>query len=239
MSGKKIVLIGYGRMGKEVEKVALKRGHCIVAKIDKEEDWVLEANNLKIADLAIEFSTPLTVVKNIEKCFAINLPVVVGTTAWNADLPRIEHLCQEKKQSLFHASNFSIGVYMFFALNRTLAKMMNTQEQYNVQMEEIHHIHKLDKPSGTAISLAEIVIEELDRIRTWSLDDGLGDLHIKALRKEAVVGVHELVYESDEDRILVRHEAKSRSGFALGAVMAAEWLIGKTGCFSMKDMLPF
>lgn len=236
---KKIVLIGYGRMGKEVEKTAIKRGHSIISMIDNEEDWFLNAEILKTADVAIEFSTPSAVVGNIEKCFALNLPVVVGTTGWNQDKARILQMCREGNKSLFSASNFSIGVNLFFALNRTLAKMINTQEQYGVKMKEVHHTHKLDKPSGTAISLAEIVVEELSRITSWSLEERAQALQIEAFREDGVVGVHELVYESDEDIIRVEHEAKSRSGFALGAVMAAEWLGEKHGCFSMEDMLQF
>jgi len=219
----KIALLGYGKMGQTIEKMALQKGHEIVAKIDNEKDWKRLENEVKQADVAIEFSTPQTVVKNMLRCFDLNIPVVVGTTGWHEQKDEIFLHCKQHQKTLFHASNFSIGVNLFFELNKKLAEMMKPYSDYNVSMEEVHHLQKLDKPSGTAISLAENL--------------PLKTVDIMSIRESDVFGIHKISYESNEDIIEIKHEAKSREGFAKGAVFAAEWLVGKTGIFTMTDML--
>jgi 4-hydroxy-tetrahydrodipicolinate reductase len=237
----KIALLGYGKMGQIIEQIALKKGHEIVAKIDNDNDWKRLENELKQADVAIEFSTPQTVVKNIYHCFDLNLPIVIGTTGWNDQKNDIFSHCKQHEKTLFHASNFSIGVNLFFELNKHLAKMMQNQTDYKVHIEEIHHLQKLDKPSGTAISLAEGLIENYPNKTSWICDEMASEpseiLNIKAFREENVFGIHSVFYKSDEDFIEIKHKANSRQGFAKGAVLAAEWLVGKTGLFSMSDLL--
>jgi 4-hydroxy-tetrahydrodipicolinate reductase len=220
----RIALLGYGKMGKIIEQIALQKGYEIVAKIDNENDWEqLVGSNPRVRpDVAIEFSTPQTVVKNIYQCFDLNIPIVVGTTGWNDQKDEIFSYCTEHQKTLFYASNFSIGVNLFFELNKQLAKMMRNHTDYKVHLEEVHHLQKLDKPSGTAITLAEALE---------------ANVPIKAFREEDVFGVHSVFYESNEDIIEIKHTAKSREGFAKGAVFAAEWLIGKKGIFTMSDML--
>ncbi|MDR1951849.1 MAG: 4-hydroxy-tetrahydrodipicolinate reductase [Bacteroidales bacterium] len=218
----KLVILGYGKMGKIIEKIALQNGHEIVAKIDNDNDWKRLENQVKQADVAIEFSTPQTVVKNIFHCFDLNIPIVVGTTGWHEQKNEIFSYCTEHQKTLFHASNFSIGVNLFFELNKHLANMMKNYSDYNVHIEEIHHLQKLDKPSGTAITLAENLSKTVD---------------IKSIREGDVFGIHKIIYQSNEDIIEIKHEAKSREGFAKGAVFAAEWLVGKQGVFTMVDML--
>ena len=236
----KIALLGYGKMGKEIEKIAVSRNHTVVAKIDNASDWETQKQQLSEADVAIEFSTPETVLENIYKCFDLNLPIVVGSTGWNSHLDKVKSDCLERNQSLFYASNFSIGVNIFFEVNKLLAKLMSNQSQYDVQMTEIHHIHKLDSPSGTGITLAEGIIQNHQGKTNWKLDTdncSQNDVPIKALREGEVPGTHTIEYTSDEDLIHITHEAKSRKGFATGAVLAAEFLNGKKGVFGMKDLL--
>ncbi|MEG1498631.1 MAG: 4-hydroxy-tetrahydrodipicolinate reductase [Bacteroidales bacterium] len=248
MRSLKIALIGYGKMGKEVEKMAISAGNEIVCKIDSPKDWLEQADNFQKADVAIDFSTPLVVVDNIEHCFSAHKPIVVGTTGWQDRLTYFKNKAETEKQSFFYASNFSIGVSVFGSLVRFLSHAMDTQEQYTCQIEETHHIHKLDKPSGTAVTIAQLVLEEMKRYADWKLDPSTTELSIAAnmqtipihsKREGAVVGTHMVSFDSKEDNIQIIHTAKSREGFALGAVRAAEWLMGKAGCFTMKDMLGF
>jgi 4-hydroxy-tetrahydrodipicolinate reductase len=235
----KIAILGYGRMGKAIEQIALDRGHEVLARVNNEEEWLEQADLLKSCDAAIEFSIPEFAVANIRKCFALNLPVVVGTTGWYEHKESIIQEVESKNQTLFFASNFSIGVNIFFEINRQLARLMNPHKEYDVSIEEIHHIHKLDAPSGTAITIAEQIIDELDRKNNWDLDnsDELDSIHINAKRLNEVPGTHGIKFESDIDSITIRHEAKSRKGFALGAVLAAEFCAGKKGFLSMRDLL--
>lgn len=234
----KIALIGYGKMGKEIEKIALKRGHEIVLKIDKDNSDSTSAKDLQQAEVAIEFSTPHTVLSNIRKCFDAGLPVVVGTTGWYENFDAIQTECNAKKGSLFYATNFSLGVNLFFKVNKYLAELMNKYPEYNVCMEEIHHIHKLDKPSGTAITLAEQIIERIDRKQKWSINDqSESSLFIEDKREGEVPGTHIIKYTSEIDDIEIMHKAHNRQGFALGSVIAAEFLKDKKGVFTMSDII--
>ncbi|MDR2906609.1 MAG: 4-hydroxy-tetrahydrodipicolinate reductase [Bacteroidales bacterium] len=236
----KIALLGYGKMGKTIEEMALAKGHTIVAKIDCAEDWKRLENEIKQADVAIEFSMPQTVIENIYHCFDLHLPVVVGTTGWNAQKDEIFAYCKAHQNTLFHASNYSIGVNLFFELNSHMARVMQNYPDYHVHVEEVHHLQKLDKPSGTAITLAEGVLANYPKKTSWTCDapSEISEiLNIKAIREEDVFGIHEIFYTSDEDTIEIRHEAKSRRGFAKGALLAAEWLVGKTGVYTMSDLL--
>ena len=235
----KIALIGYGKMGHAIEEIALKRGHEIVCRIDGDNTADFTSQAYAQADIAIEFTTPATAVDNYYKAFAAGKPVVSGTTGWLERLPEIKEACS-KGNTLFYASNFSLGVNIFFAMNRWLASVMNHIEEYHPSLEEIHHIHKLDHPSGTAITLAEELIANTDRLSQWS-EDKTGDdiLPVTAIREGEVPGTHIIRYESDADVITIEHRAKSRKGFALGAVLAAEFTVGKQGWLTMQDMLPF
>lgn len=235
----KIALIGYGKMGHEIEKIALDRGHEIVCTIDLGEDNKFESDEFKSADVAIEFTSPESALNNYKRAFAADVPVVSGTTGWLENIDEIKKECSENGKTFFYASNFSLGVNLFFALNKKLAKMMNNYSDYNVRMEETHHIHKLDAPSGTAITLAEGVIENLDRKEAWSLDkeNNESDLKITSFREGEVPGIHTVIYESDVDTITISHDAKSRKGFALGAVVAAEFTKDKKGFLGMEDLL--
>jgi 4-hydroxy-tetrahydrodipicolinate reductase len=234
-----IALIGYGKMGKEIEQIAVSKGHSIVLKVDVTNADTYTIEELKKADVAIEFSTPESAIKNIYKCFEANVPVVVGTTGWLGRLEEVSNACKEKKQALFYASNYSIGVNLFFRLNEYLAKLMNNYPAYNVSMEEIHHVHKLDAPSGTAISLASQVIENNEMKKKWvnSETHNKEELGIISKRLDEVPGTHTVTYSSDVDEISMTHIAHNRKGFALGAVIAAEWIKGKTGVFGMKDLM--
>lgn len=235
----KIALIGYGKMGHEIEKIALERGHEIVCTIDLGEDNKFESDEFKSADVAIEFTSPDSALNNYKSAFAADVPVVSGTTGWLENIDEIKKECSENDKTFFYASNFSLGVNLFFALNKKLAKMMNNYSDYNVRMEETHHIHKLDAPSGTAITLAEGVIENLDRKEAWLLDkeNSESDLKISSFREGEVPGIHTVIYESDVDTITISHDAKSRKGFALGAVVAAEFTKDKKGFLGMEDLL--
>ncbi len=230
----KIALLGYGKMGKSIEQIALQRGHTIVAKIDNNQT----AFEVAQADVAIEFSTPESAFANISRCFANQVPVVAGTTGWLADYPKAVALCEEHQSAFLYASNFSIGVNVFFALNKTLAKLMAPLKNYEVSIQEIHHIEKLDAPSGTAITLAEDIIAETSKTG-WHLgtEAGANEIPIEALRIDSIPGNHTITYESEVDTIKIKHSAHSRQGFALGAVLAAEWLVGKRGVFTMNDVL--
>lgn len=229
----KIALLGYGRMGKEIEKIALQRGHEIVIKTSGKEVY-----DITKADVAIDFSIPSSAYNNISNCINNNVPVISGTTGWLDKYNDIVDLCNDKKGAFIYASNFSLGVNVFFELNKQLAKMMSTLEQYNVSIEEIHHTKKLDAPSGTAITLAEGVIENTNQ-KAWELDEKTSEenIPITAIRTPDVPGTHTVTYNSEIDTIDIKHTAHNRQGFALGAVIAAEWLHNKTGVFTMRDVL--
>ena len=229
----KIALLGYGKMGKVIERIALERGHEIVLKKDHDNTF----EGLLNADVAIDFSVPDSAVGNISECLNNGIPVISGTTGWLTDYPKMAQLCEEKNGSFIYASNFSLGVNVFFELNEYLAKMMANLKQYKVSMEEIHHTQKLDAPSGTAITLAEGVIKHTD-YANWTLETPISnEIHIEAKRIENVPGTHSIFYDSEVDQIEIKHTAHCREGFALGAVVAAEWLVGKKGVFTMKDVL--
>lgn len=233
-----IALLGYGKMGKEIERIALQRGHTIVLKVGTTNASTYSTEDLKKADVAIEFSTPHSVTANIHTCFDAQVPVVVGTTGWYDSFKEVENLCQQKNGTLFHATNFSLGVNLFMKLNSYLAGLMNTYDSYQVEMEEIHHIHKLDKPSGTAITLANQIIEKTDRKKNWSITERNPEtLFIKDVREGEVPGTHIVKYTSAIDDIEIMHKAHNRKGFALGAVIAAEYIIGKKGIFTMQDLI--
>lgn len=229
----KIALLGYGKMGKEIEKIALQRGHEIVLKKTETSDF----SGLEQADVAIDFSIPTAAVENISTCLNNGIPVVSGTTGWLKNYDEMVTLCNEKQGAFIYGSNFSVGVNLFFELNSYLAKLMSKINEYQVSMEEIHHTQKLDAPSGTAISLAEGIIKET-KYNNWTLENPTtNDIQIDAKRIAEVPGTHSVFYRSAVDEIEIKHTAFSRQGFALGAVVAAEWLIGKKGVFTMKDVL--
>lgn len=229
----KIALLGYGKMGKVIEQIALERGHEIVLKKSSTDNY----DGLEKADVAIDFSVPSAVVNNISKCLNTNIPVVSGTTGWLKEYPTITALCEEKKGAFIYASNFSLGVNIFFELNNYLSKIMSQLEQYNVRMEEVHHTQKLDAPSGTAITLAQDIIANSD-YTNWTLEQPKkNEIFINAQRIENVPGTHTIFYDSKVDTIEIKHTAHNREGFALGSVIAAEWLYGKKGIFTMKDVL--
>jgi len=229
----KIALLGYGKMGKVIERIALERGHEIVLKKDEFNTY----DGLSTADVAIDFSVPTAAVDNISNCFHANVPVVSGTTGWLEHFDEMVALCNEKQGGFISSSNFSLGVNIFFELNEYLAKIMAQFDSYKVTMEEIHHTQKLDAPSGTAISLAKGVIEN-SNYANWTLDQAKNnEIHIEAKRIGDVPGTHTVTYDSIVDSIELKHTAHNREGFALGAVIAAEWLAGKTGIYNMKDVL--
>jgi len=237
----KIALIGYGKMGKIIEKFALSRGHEIVCIIDVDNLDCFDSDGFRSADVAIEFTQPAVAVDNYRRCFNCGIPVVAGTTGWTEHLPEIKKACEEDNQTFFYASNYSLGVNIFFAMNEYLAKIMNRFPSYDVSMEEVHHIHKLDSPSGTSISLAEGILSQIDRKKSWEENDSVPKetLQINTFRRNEVPGFHSVTYDSEVDTITISHNAKSRNGFALGAVVAAEFLNGKKGFYGMKDMLDF
>ena len=232
----KIALFGYGKMGKEIEQIALQRGHEIVLKIKGTEEY-----DISQADIAIDFSIPNVALSNIVSCFRNNVPVISGTTGWLDDFDKAIDVCKENNGSFIYASNFSIGVNIFFELNKQLAKMMNSQKEYSINVEETHHTKKLDTPSGTAITLAEGIINNTSK-RDWQLKErqtqiNAGTIPIEAKRILDVPGTHIISYESQIDSIEIKHTAHNRKGFALGAVIAAEWLNNKIGIYTMKDVL--
>ena len=230
----KIALVGYGKMGKIIDEIATQRNHEIVARLNESPN----SENLNNADVVIEFSNPEVAFNNIKTCLENNIPVICGTTGWLDQKPEIEKIAAENNTAFLYGSNFSLGVNLFFALNEKLANLMKNFPEYNVQLEEIHHTHKKDAPSGTAISLAEGIIKNDQRFEGWKLDETKDkELGIFAIREDEVPGTHSVFYKSSVDEIEIKHTAYSRNGFALGAVIAAEWIQGKTGNFSMKDVL--
>lgn len=234
----KIVLMGYGKMGREIERIALERGHEIVFRVNRDNAAQVTEKDLQAGEVIIEFSTPHAVMDNMNKCLVSGLPTVVGTTGWHNELKTVTALWNNAGGGLFYASNFSVGVNLFFKVNKFLAKLMNHYPQYEVSMTEIHHIHKLDKPSGTAITLANQVIEQMDRKSKWSIDEKSDDtLFIQDIREGEVPGTHILKYSSTVDDIEIMHKAHNRSGFALGAVLAAEFMLGKKGVYTMDDLI--
>ncbi|GAB3936392.1 4-hydroxy-tetrahydrodipicolinate reductase [Mucilaginibacter myungsuensis] len=245
----KIALLGYGKMGKIIEQIAIERKHEIVLKIELTNAADLTVENLKKADVAIDFSTPATVLDNIALCFEAKVPVIVGTTGWYGHLQRIKDECENNGRTLLYGSNFSVGVNVFFHVNKVLAKLMNNYPYYDVQVEEIHHTQKLDAPSGTAITIAEGIVDGLDTKNEWvnvlTAEGAPAEVVkpeqvlIESLRIENVPGTHTVVYDSEIDSIEFKHTAHNRNGFALGAVLAAEWVQGKKGFYSVKDMFNF
>jgi len=229
----KIALLGYGKMGKVIERIAEERGHEIVLRKSSSDTF----EGLADADVAIDFSIPDAAVGNISACLNKNIPVVSGTTGWLEHYHDVAQLCEDQCGAFIYGSNFSLGVNIFFELNLQLAKMMATLQQYKVSIEEIHHIQKLDAPSGTAITLAKDIIENSD-YSSWAIGNAKEDeVFINAKREENVPGTHSVFYDSEVDSIEIKHTAHSREGFALGAIVAAEWLLGKKGIFTMKDVL--
>ena len=250
----KIALIGYGKMGRMIEQITLVRGHQIVSIIDVDNIEDFDSPAFASADVAIEFTNPTAAFANYQRAFAHNVKVVSGSTGWMQDhKAEVERMCTEGGQTLFWASNFSIGVAIFSAVNRYLAKIMNGFPQYNVEMEEVHHIHKLDAPSGTAITLAEEIIKDLDRKDKWvkgfqhaadgtesgSNEVALNELPIASIRRDEVPGIHSISYDSEADKITITHDAHSRKGFALGAVLAAEYTKEHTGLLTTSDLFKF
>lgn len=228
----KIALLGYGRMGKAIEQIAISRGHSIVIKANENDNY-----NITEADVAIDFSVPTAAYNNISNCLNNGVPVISGTTGWLDNYNNAVNLCNEKQGGFIYASNFSLGVNLFFKLNRDLAKLMKPFNDYSIDMEEIHHTKKLDAPSGTAISLANDIIAETPKYNNWSLENQDNNIKIEAKRIENVPGTHTVAYNSEIDSIEIKHTAHNRQGFALGAVIAAEWIVGKTGVFNMQDVL--
>jgi len=235
----KIALIGYGKMGKEIEKTALDRGHEIVLKIDITNPEDLNLANLKRADVAIEFTTPATATANYKLCFEAGVPVVSGTTGWLEKQAEVHQLCKDLNGTFFYSSNYSLGVNIFFALNKKLAELMANHSEYTVEMKEIHHTQKLDAPSGTAITLAEGIIENIPEKKAWvnHTTTVTSELGIISEREGQVPGTHIINYDSEVDYIEITHCAKNRKGLAFGAVLAAEYSFGKKGILNMNDLL--
>ncbi len=234
-----IALIGYGRMGKEIEAAAKERNHEIPLIIDIDNSNELNEQNLKNIDVAIEFTIPESAFNNIMTCFNANVPVVSGTTGWLDNYETVKSYCDSQGKTFFYAPNYSIGVNILFKVNAYLAKIMNNFSNYEVGIEETHHKYKLDSPSGTAIKLANDIIQRIDRKKLWEEDTDLNDetINIHAIREDNIPGIHTITYDSDIDSISLTHSAKSRKGFALGAVMAAEFTKDKSGLYSMDDLL--
>jgi len=237
----KIALIGYGKMGKEIEKIAISRGHEIVVRIDPIAGEDFNSPIFPSAEIAIEFTTPETALNNYRECFKHNIPVVSGTTGWLKSMDEIKEWCEKKGQTFFYASNFSIGVNLFFILNNYLAKIMNRFPEYEINISETHHTQKKDAPSGTAITLADEIIQNIERKTDWELNkqSTSKNIEIQSIREGDVVGIHNVKYESQVDKIELIHTAKSRSGFAFGAVLAAEFAINHKGFLTMKQLLNF
>ena len=225
-------------MGKVIEKIAISRGHDLTVTIDNKKEWTEKSNLLDSVDIAIDFSTPENIMENIDECFKRNIPLVVGTTGWYNEIDSLKEMCNSTNNSFLWASNFSIGVNIFFKINQELAKLMNKYDNYEIKLEEIHHTAKLDAPSGTAISLANDIIESIERKNKWVLGGSTNqeDLSINSKRIDPVPGTHSIKYESEIDEIEIIHTAKSREGFALGAVIGAEWLINKKGWYEFKEV---
>jgi 4-hydroxy-tetrahydrodipicolinate reductase len=237
----KIALLGFGKMGKAIDELAQQAAHEVVLRIDKDNRQDLTADSIKKADVAIEFSQPEAAFENISLCLRNGVPVVSGTTGWLDRFEEAKILCEEQHGAFLYASNFSIGVNLFFALNRYLAQLMDAHDSYGISVEETHHTQKLDAPSGTAITLAEDIIHRLRRKSSWEKGETRTATAVPIISKRVgqVPGTHEIRYHSAIDTITLRHEAHSREGFARGALQAAEWIVGKRGCFGMKDMLGF
>lgn len=235
----KTAIIGYGKMGREIEKILAERGHETVLVIDAENTADLNARHLAEVDVALEFTTPATAYENIRTCIECRTPVVSGTTGWTTRLPELEALCREKGGALFYASNFCLGVNLLFKLNRQLAAMIDRIGGYEVEIEEVHHVHKKDAPSGTAITLAEGIIDNLHTKTGWVNDVPAApeQIAIRSIREGEIPGIHTVCYESEDDRIELRHTIKNRRTLALGAVVAAEFLCNKRGVFTMDDLL--
>lgn len=234
-----IAIVGYGQMGKEIEKIALSRGHQIGMIVDAKNMADLDKMETDILDVAIEFSRPESAFENYSKCFEAGVPVVSGTTGWLDKLSEVIDICEKNETGFFYASNFSLGVNLFFQLNKQLAKLMNPFKDYKVLMNEIHHTRKLDAPSGTAITLAEGIMTEIPELTNWKNEEALSDSEIPifSFREGEVPGTHEVIFDSEVDKISIKHEAKNRKGFALGAVLAAEFMVGKKGFYGMNDLL--
>lgn len=234
----KIALIGYGKMGKTIHRIAQQRGHEIVAIIDVDNQHDFDSTAFRSADVAIEFTTPATAVDNYKKSFAQGVKVVSGSTGWTSRMSEIKELCDKQGATFFWSSNFSLGVNLFFELNKYLSSLMNRFTEYAPSMTEIHHIHKLDHPSGTAITLANGLIDNVDRINSWTEETpDTDELLINHEREGEVPGTHIISWDSPVDTITIEHKAKSREGFALGAVVAAEWIASRTGFLSMEQMM--
>lgn len=235
-----VAIIGYGKMGKEIETVLNEFHHDISVIIDRPEDWDRFDTRLRESDVAIEFSTPETAFENCKKCIEKHIPVVTGTTGWKEKLDNLLGLAENHESSLIYGSNFSIGANIFFMINKILAHTMDSQPQYDVSIEEIHHKAKKDAPSGTAISIAEIILEEIRRKKDWTLcPESESNLSINAIRTGDVTGIHKVEYNSIEDTIELKHTAKSRKGFAWGAVKAAMWLKDHPGRYDFKDIFHY
>jgi 4-hydroxy-tetrahydrodipicolinate reductase len=236
-----IALIGYGRMGHEIEEIAVSRGHEIKLIIDKDNTDDLNERNLKEIDVAIEFSSPDTAFKNISVCLGMKIPVVSGTTGWLKDFNKASDLCLKNETSFIHASNFSIGVNLLFRLNSELARQMEHYRDYSVSIEEIHHIKKLDAPSGTAIALAEGITKYHTGYIGWCPDSNKAEksIPVRSIREGTIPGTHTVTWDSEIDSLSLKHEARNRKGFALGAVISAEFIYRKKGIFTMKDVLGF
>ncbi len=233
----KIALLGYGKMGKEIDTIAREHGHEIILKITSSNSADLTIDNLKKADVAIEFSRPEFALRNISLCLDAGTPAVVGTTGWYAEMQKVKDECAKKNGAIVFASNFSTGVNIFFLVNEYLSKLMSKQKEYSATIEETHHLQKSDKPSGTAITLANAIIKENKKYKQWSLEKGNENLHINSVREEGVTGTHTVSYQSEVDLIEIKHHANNRKGFAMGAIIAAEWIDGKKGFYEFKDII--
>ncbi len=235
----KTAIIGYGKMGREIEKILLERGHEVALIIDQENQHELNASHLQGIDVALEFTTPATAYENLKRCIACHIPVVSGTTGWTSRLEELERYCKEEGSALFYASNFSLGVNLLFRLNRQLARLMNRFGQYEVTIEEVHHTQKKDAPSGTAITLAEGIIKEMERKTGWVNQSEAEEnkIAITSVREGMIPGIHTVTFESKDDTLQLRHEIKHRRTLAEGAVVAAEFLCGKQGVYTMEDLL--
>lgn len=237
----KIGLFGYGKMGRAIEQIALAQGHDIAWRINRSSQQELTPELLRQADVVIEFTRPDAAFDNVMFCLNHGVPVVSGTTGWLDQLPEAQEFCVDKGGALLWASNFSVGVNLFFALNRYLARLMNTRAEYEAAVTETHHIHKLDAPSGTALTLTQDILAAVDRLEGWALDagsaDGSGIVPVTAIREGEVPGTHQIRWTGPVDEITIEHKARSRTGFAAGAVLAAEWLLGRKGVFGMGDVL--
>jgi len=234
-----IALIGYGKMGRLIEEVAVQKGHKIILKINSSNKKDLHYENLAKADVAIEFTNPENAYENVKKCIELDTPVISGSTGWNEKLDEIKKYCKEKNGCFLHASNFSIGVNIFFEINKYLAQLMASQNEYDVSIKEIHHTQKKDVPSGTAVTLAEQVLSYNQRKKSWvnNITDDTSEIQIISERTDPAAGTHQAKYSSSIDDIEIIHTAHNRLGFAAGAVLAAEYIYNKKGVFSMKDVL--